>query len=142
MEENKEISQKVNDYITKKEEMKVLDADAKKLNKELMGFLTEGHLDSYSGDKGTVSIQIKHSSEWDEDGLIKYLEDNNLGCIETEVVKTVNPDKLVELLAEHPELKDTISSFQHEKESKALVYKTSENKAKEKASTLFIRRGN
>lgn len=142
MEEEKkqEYQQKVDSYITKKEEMKVLDKDVKTLNKDLMSFLYDNKINSLAASEGSVNIQVANKTSWDEEGLVKYLEENNIDCVVTETIKKVDADKLAEVLAEKPELADQIRQFQHTTKSESLVYKLGKKEVA-KPGTLFIPRG-
>ena len=139
-----EMQGKVTEYISKKEQMKVLDKEVKALNKDIMNYFNESGSDSLGCETGIARVQIKNNTSWDEEGLIKYCEEHNIKCVKEVTTKTVDPDMLVEVLAENPELGEQIAQFKKTTQSKSLVYKVSKvdaSKEAEKIASGFIKRG-
>ena len=138
-----EMEGKVSEYISKKEQMKVLDKEVKALNKDIMDYFNESGSDSLGSEAGTASVQIKNNTSWDEEGLIKYCEEHNINCVKEVTTKVVDPDMLVEVLAANPELGDQIAQFKKTTQSKSLVYKVAKDGRQEAAQIAsgFIKRG-
>lgn len=121
--EKSEAEKIANEYIAKKEQDKGLQKELKTLNVKMMQFMNESNLNTFSVDSGTINVQIRNTSSWDEEMLIDFCEKNNINCVETKVVKSINPDLLEDEIIKNPALSQQLKQFQHVSESKVLTYK-------------------